>query len=208
MIRILIADDHDLFLDGLASVFEKNNALQVIGKVNTGEEALTHLAENECDVVLLDINMPGIGGMLTAERLISKYPKLKILMLTMIDNLAMIEKMISIGVHGYLLKTTSSGELFEAITNVYNGSEHYSKEVTSKLVQGLRREKTAIFNLTIREKEVLGLIAQGLRTSEIAKQLFISQHTVDSHRKNLLSKSGAKNAIDLINWARDNEYLV
>jgi len=208
MIRIIIADDHALFLAGLKSLLGEVEDLDVVGTAENGKEALALIEDNDCDVILLDIDMPEMNGIEAAEKIIADHPGVKILMLTMHDKLVMIEKMLTIGVQGYVLKNTSRPDLTEAIRNLHAGKSHFSREVTDKLAQQFRRSKDAASGLTKREKEVLVLIGEGLKTSEISEKLFISTNTVDTHRKNLYSKAGVKNIVELLNWAKEREYIL
>ncbi len=211
-IRLLIADDHQLFLDGLTAMLSNDAELEVSGQALNGEDVLSFLSKHEVDVVLLDINMPVLSGIDTTRKIVSEYPEVKVLMLTMYNKKEFISSMLEAGVAGYVLKNTGKTELKTAIQTVMSGGHFYSKEVTETIMEGLRSPRAkqnqsfegydAFYpQLTKRELEVLQLITKELTTSEIAEKLFISQHTAETHRKNLLSKLGARNTAGLVKQA-------
>jgi len=208
MIKVVIADDHSLFSEGVDSILSHENTIQIVKQLSDGQQLISYLEENDCDVVLLDINMPHVDGIQCAEWIVKHKPSVKIIMLTMFNKMMMVDTLVSIGVHGYVLKNVSKNDLIDAIQKVHAGKKYYSPEVTEKLIENSRQKENKTFALTKREKEVLTHISEGLKTSEIADKLFLSKHTIDTHRKNLLSKAGVKNAVDLVNWGRDNEFII
>jgi len=208
MIKLLLADDHTMFLEGLTSILDAEPNMLITGKAFTGDEAIKAVEEQQPDIVLLDINMPGKDGIETSKWILKNHPETKILILSMYHKTVFIEKLIGLGVHGYLLKNSGKKELLTAINSIYSGEEYFGKEVTQKLVNKLKKKQWGEVPLTEREKEVLQLISEGMTTQEISETLFISTHTVETHRKNLLSKSGTNNVVRLINWGRENEYIV
>jgi DNA-binding NarL/FixJ family response regulator len=167
------------------------------------------LESKSCDIILMDINMPEMDGVEATKQVKAKYPSIKILMLTMFSNREYIEKLLRAGADGYLLKNTGKEELQEAIDNIINGESYFSKEVTERIMEGLQKKKIAekntyIVELTEREIEVLKLIVQEFTTAEIAEKLFISPHTVETHRKNLISKLNVRNIAGLVKYAMQN----
>lgn len=206
MTKIIIADDHQMFIDGLKSLLSTNNQIELVGEANNGKQLLELLANTSTDIVLMDVNMPEMDGVEATKQLAQNYPHIKVLMLTMFNTRDYIEKLLKAGAHGYILKNTGKEELFEAIEKVMAGESYFSKEVTERIMEGLQRKKTIekdpmMVELTDREKEVLKLIVQEMTSNEIAEKLFISFHTVETHRKNLISKLGVKNIAGLVKYA-------
>ncbi len=206
MIKIIIADDHQLFIDGIKSILKSIRNMEIIGEVNNGNLLLELLEQQQCDVILMDINMPEMNGIDATKIIKSKFPGIRILMLTMYSSRDYIEKLLRVGADGYILKNTGKEELQEAIETVYKGESFFSKEVTERIMEGLQKKKTAeknayVVELTEREIDVLKLIVQEFTTTEIAEKLFISTHTVETHRKNLISKLNVRNIAGLVKYA-------
>lgn len=199
MIKILIADDHTVLMDGFISIFENVNNFEVIDTVNNGEEVLKVLAEKEVDIILLDINMPVLNGVETCKKITKEYPTVKVIALSMYRQASFIKRMRQNGAKGYVLKDDTSEVIKEAILEVYNGGEYYSEQLKNIVMNNVFQEKRDdVSMVTKREKEVLELIAQGLTNKAISEKLFLSDHTVVSHRKNLISKFNAKNTAELV----------
>jgi DNA-binding NarL/FixJ family response regulator len=205
MIQIIIADDHQMFIDGLKSLLSGEQDIEVVGEALNGLETLKLLETTHADLVLLDINMPEMDGIETTKQMQLKFPSVKILMLTMHNNTEFIFSLMNAGASGYILKNTGRIELIEAIHSVYAGKTFYSKEVSDTILQNISKKETDKkldeVHLTDREKDVLKLIAQEYSTQEIATTLFISVNTVETHRKNLLGKLQAKNIAGLVKFA-------
>lgn len=206
MIKIIIADDHQLFIDGIKSILKSIRNMEIIGEVNNGNLLLELLEQQQCDVILMDINMPEMNGIDATKLIKSKFPGIRILMLTMYSSRDYIEKLLRVGADGYILKNTGKEELQEAIETVYKGESFFSKEVTERIMEGLQKKKTTeknayVVELTEREIDVLKLIVQEFMTTEIAEKLFISTHTVETHRKNLISKLNVRNIAGLVKYA-------
>lgn len=199
--RVLIADDHKMFADGLVSILDRADGIVIKGVAASGTQLLELLATEPADVVLLDISMPGMNGDEAAKEIIGKYPHTRILVVTMHHTYDVILPLVRMGVHGIVLKNTGKSELLTAIESLVSGRSYFSQDIAQKLANHYRHEQQSGWVLTKREKEVLKLIYEGLSSAEIADKLFISHHTVETHRKNLLSKTGSKNATQLINMA-------
>lgn len=206
MIKVFIADDHQIVIDGIKSIMEEDNEVTVVGGALSGEDTLVQLKDLETDVLLLDINMTGMDGIEVAQRLKEEEHPVKILILTMHNNPQFTKQLIEIGVLGCMMKNAGKQEMLEAIKTVYKGKRYYGDEVTETLFDSIDKSQKATqkAELTKREVEVLKLIAQEFSTKEIADQLFISTHTVETHRKNLLSKLGFKNSAGLARFAAKN----
>ena len=206
MTNILLVDDHQIVIDGLKGLLEGVVDIGKIYEALSGKETLRIIDNEDIDLILLDINLPDISGFEICKQIKSNESPPKIIALTMHDNAGYINKMINVGVDGYLLKNTGRDELLHAIHTVSQGERYFSNEVTNSLLAGTHQErkpKTSDFiqKLTRREKEVLQLITEELTTDEIASKLFISSTTVISHRKSLLRKLNAKNVAGLVKKA-------
>ncbi|MDH3649772.1 MAG: response regulator transcription factor [Saprospiraceae bacterium] len=207
MIHLLIADDHQVLLDGFISIFDDIDDIEVVGTARNGQEVLDFLSDNETDVVLLDINMPVLNGVETCKQITKKYPHLHVVALSMYDQQSYFKRMIQYGAKGYLLKNDSVEEIERAIRQVMDGSRYISSQLQSMLssVDFMAGNNKPRFGSEIspRELEVLQLVAEGHTDQEIASQLFISHHTVNTHRKKLLTKFDAKNTAELIKKAME-----
>lgn len=203
-INILLVDDHALVREGIKNSLQGQEHLDVIGEARDGKEALALLAQAKPDVVIMDINMPGMGGVDATRSIKSRYPEINILVLTMYNEEAQIRELLKSGALGYILKSTSMAELVEAIEVVSKGETYFAKEVSSKimnqLVKGNNRSKLEV-SLTNRETQILKMISEEYTNHEIAQKLFISSRTVDTHRRNLIQKLNAKNTAGLVRYA-------
>lgn len=207
--RIVLADDHNLIRHGLKNMIGGNDDMLVVGEVSSGEELLALLDVETVDLVILDISMKKIGGLEAAGIIKSKYPWIKILMLTMHDTIQYFQHAIHAGADGYLVKVDSEEELMIAIRKVQEGRNYISpvlaEEFTEDIINTFRGERKSPFlDLTKREKEILQLVVDGLTSREMAEKLNLSPRTVDHHRANLLRKSKMKNSVDLVNFAVRN----
>ncbi|HRX67234.1 MAG TPA: response regulator transcription factor [Tenuifilaceae bacterium] len=203
MINVLIVDDHPLIAQGLVKSLEKLDSIKVCGIAITGKEALEKVEFLNPDVVLLDIRLPDDNGINICKSITKKTPSQKVIALTTFNQRYYIQSMIDAGVQGYLLKSSSADEIIEAIICVSEGETYYCEEVEKIL----RQQNEQSIYISKREMEVLKLIAEGFTNQEIAEKLFISPLTVDSHRKNLIMKLGAKNTASLISIANSDGYL-
>lgn len=209
MIKIIIADDHQLFIEGVHSLINSMKEIEIIKEVNDGRALIEELEHTKCDLILMDINMPIIDGIEATKQIKKTHPDIKILMLTMFSSKDYIEKLLRAGADGYLLKNTDAIELKDAIETLIRGESYFSKEVTERIMEGLQKkkhdEKTKFtIELTEREIDVLKLIVQEFTTAEIADKLFISTHTVETHRKNLISKLNVRNIAGLVRYAMEH----
>lgn len=206
-IKILIADDHTMFLQGIISLLEQESHIEIAGKAINGIEALEVIQKQPVDLLILDISMPEMDGIELSKIVKKKYPAIKILIVSTHSNVSIISRLIRIGVNGYLLKNAEKAELLEAINTISAGTDYFSEETEEKhLSNNLRIEKqvSTLTELSSREKEILVLIAHEYNTAEIAEKTFISLNTVNTHRKNLLSKLNAKNTAGLVKYAVEN----
>lgn len=208
MIRIFIADDHEMFRDGIKSLLNSFRSISVVGEATNGEEVLERLKTMEVDVVLLDISMPGINGIEAATMLLKQNPDVKILMLSMFNDAKHIQEVIKSGAKGYVLKDCPTKELVDGIQTVFEGGTFFVDEVKEKLINSFKTDEVhGKVVLTKREQLILEMICEDMTTPQIAEKLTLSVHTVESHRKNLLMKTGAKTSIGLVRFAVDNGYI-
>lgn len=206
-IKLIIADDHTMFLQGIISLIEHESSIKIVGKAVNGIEVLNILKIQNADMVLLDISMPEMDGIELSKILKKEYPFLKIIIVSTHSNAKIISRLIRIGVNGYLLKNAEKSELLEAIYTVADGKKYFSKDVEDQYLSNNQKIEKQISNLTelsSREKEILVLIAHEYNTAEIAEKTFISLNTVNTHRRNLLSKLNAKNTAGLVKYAVEN----
>lgn len=210
MIRVFIADDHRILADGLRTLLQSREDIEVVGSGHDGLEVLKFLESNKVDVLLLDINMPNLDGIETASRVSTQYPDVHMLALSMHNKGSYIRKMFDHGVLGYVLKNVGEEELVEAVRTVAKGENYLGSDASKILLESaIEKHPIAISkpDLTRRENEVLQLISKQLTTQEISKQLHISLNTVETHRKNLLSKFGARNSVGLVRAALELDLL-
>lgn len=205
-INITIADDHPLVINGIKNMLQDQEHIRINRAYATGTALLEGLEAGLPDILMLDIQLPDIGGNELAKKLIHRFPSLRILVLTSMDSLFYIMDMMQAGCKGYLLKSAGKEIMQEAIEQVYRDKEYLMPSIKERLLQNMLHVPTSrkpVPTLTRREQEILRLIAQGHTSSAIAEQLFVSQRTVENHRFNILQKLGAKNTVSLLNIASD-----
>ena len=208
--RVVLADDHQMFLDGIHALLQNEGGIDVVGTAKDGEEAWSFLQENEADLLITDISMPGLSGTDLAKKVKETRPGVKVLVVTMYNDYEVVMEILMTEAEGYILKNTDKDELLKAIHKVLDDGTYYSNEVAEIMMQDIRkREKQAgdqrIQQLTLREKEILRLIVQERSSAEIANELYISQRTVDTHRKHIMHKTESKTIVGLIKFALENE---
>jgi len=210
MINVFIVDDHKMVIEGLCLLLQDVPDLHIVGTAMSGEEAITMIPNTEADVVLLDINMPGINGIDTCKQLLKSNPKLKIVAISMHKESSLIKLMLSNGAKGYVLKNAGRDEVITAITEVYLGKNYLDHDVSeivlnSVMNQSGKKSSNPFPSLSPREKDVLHCILDELTTNEIAERLHISFGTVETHRRNMLIKTGARNTAGLVRIAIEYE---
>lgn len=206
-INVVVIDDHKMFLQGVSLLLDTIEDITIIGTATSGQEALIHLENKLVDVVLLDINMPEMDGVTLSKIIKKKYPAVKILIVSTYSNVQIVSRLIRIGIDGYVLKNVGKEVLHNAITTIYNGGTYFTKEIAKKEQENktkLRKNQFYVTDLSKREKEILCLIAKEFTAAEISEHLFISINTVNTHRRNLLSKLNAKNTAGLVKYAVEN----
>ena len=196
-IKVFIVDDHYMVIEGIRSLLSGERNLEWIGHATNAASCLAFLSNCLPEVLLMDVNLPDKSGIELCKEVKEKYPSVFIIGLSTFNQQSFIDKMMNNGASGYVLKNATQDELVEAITTVANGKTYLSFEAGKTL----QKIKNSSIVLTRREKEVLELIAEGLTNNEIAAKLFIGTTTVDTHRKNLLTKFEVKNTATLIRTA-------
>lgn len=201
MVRVIIADDHQMFIDGLKSMLEEIDGIEVVGEARNGQEAVALCDKEAVDIVIMDISMPVMDGIEATGVIKNQHPDIKVLGLSMFNDKNFIADILKTGASGYILKNTGKQELVNALSALQSGGSYLDTEVSATLLKSFTARDSAkhmVEKLSDREMEVLEEIAKGLTTQEIAKKLFISKNTVETHRKNLLYKLEAKNTAELI----------
>lgn len=207
MIRVFIVDDHPVVIEGIHSLVMNEKDIAWVGQAMNATSCLGFFINNTADVVLMDISMPGMDGVELCAIMKEKYPGIFILGLSTFNQGLYIKKMMENGASGYILKNSSKEELIKAIHTVYDGGIFFSGEAGEALSAYQRSFRTELPVLTPREKEILELIAEGYTNPQIAEKIFLSQFTVDSHRKNLLAKLNVKNTATLIKLAVEHKLI-
>lgn len=199
-IKILLADDHKIVIDGLRLILDSNEKFEVVGEVENGQQVIDYIEKQKVDIVVLDINMPIMDGITCAKRIKSNFTDVKVIILTMYAQKSFIEEIIQIGIDGCLLKNNTGKELSDAIERVHSGKSYYDQ------IQSFspNEEEIKKYKLGNREIEIIHSLADGLTSSQIAEKLFISEHTVKTHRKNILKKLNLHSSSELIQYALNN----
>jgi DNA-binding NarL/FixJ family response regulator len=208
-IRIIIADDHQLFRNGLKMLLEASPEFEITGEASNGEEFLKILRNCTADIVLMDINMPEMDGVEATRKGLKICPSLAVIALSMYGEEEYYYKMVDAGAKGFLLKDSDISEVKDAILTVKKGGSYFSQELLYHVIQKIkhRENESKTANLSKREKEILYKICEGNSNQEIAESLFISKRTVDKHRANLLGKTNSKNTASLILFAIKNKLI-
>ena len=204
-IRILICDDHVLFSEGIKAILRAEAALEVVGEVRDGRQAVEKVKELRPDVVLMDIAMPDLSGFEATRRVHEADPAVKVLMLTMHDEEELVARCLEAGAAGYIIKDAPATQLVYAIETVMKGERYLSpvvlKKVEAGYVKNSKRPQTSYDRLSGREREILKLLAEGLTVKEIASRLNLSIKTVDVHKYNLMRKIDVHDRAELIRYA-------
>lgn len=201
----LIVDDHRLVREGVASLLKQYPSIRVVAEAEDAPSALARLLEHKIDVAVVDVSMPGIGGVALARQLLSRYPNIRIIALSMHSEPAFVDGMLHAGAAGYVLKSSAIVDLAKAIKEVHAGRMYLSPEITRSVVSGYRRLKSGDDSpfavLSDREREVVQLLAEGHSTASIAELLDISPKTVATHRKKIMDSLGVDSVVDLAKLA-------
>ena len=209
-IRIVIADDHQMFIDGIKVLIRNEKQFEIVGEALNGVAALELVEKLGPDLLVTDINMPEMSGTELTKKVKELFPQTKVLVLTMYNDREIVSEIFATDAEGYILKNTGKQELVTALTRIAGDGTFYSNEVMQLMMAQVKKEKKIeqqTAHLTAREIEIIRLITQEFSTAQIADKLFISPRTVDTHRKNILQKTGVKTIVGLMRFAYDNALL-
>lgn len=216
-IKVHIADDHQILIDGIIAVLSSEENIDIVGHSLNGEDVLNWFAANEADVLILDINMPKVDGIAVLQNLIGLNFQPKIIVLSSYDDTKLIKEVLKIGAVGFLAKKCAGENIVEAINKVYRGEQYFEQSIKEKLLNSFNSKSTSkesispdgpfFSSLTPREIDVIKLIAKQFNTKEISDELNISVNTVETHRKNLISKLNVKNVVGLAIYAFKNNLV-
>lgn len=213
MIRVLIIDDHKMVIDGLELMLASSEGIQTVGAALSAEEGIQQARDLRPDIVLLDINLPDVNGIEVCKTLKTELPEVKVIALTMHRESSLIKLMLQHGAKGYVLKNAGQDEVLKAIQTVYEGKTYLEETVNEIVIQSLQAsgkqpdQSSPFPSLSRREREILILILKEYTTQEIADALFISFGTVETHRRNMLIKTGARNTAGLVRIAIEYNLL-
>lgn len=204
-IRIIIADDHQLFREGLANLLAESQDIEILAQAENGKEAIAKVRELKPDVIIMDIGMPVLDGVEATRKLLQELPGSRVIALSMHADKQYIKGMFEAGAAGYLFKNCAYNELIIAIRTVYSGKKYLSDRITEIMIQDYLGREEAIpvgdSELTEREAEILKLIAEGISTNDISERLFVSIKTIGTHKQHILEKLNLKTTTDLVKYA-------
>jgi DNA-binding NarL/FixJ family response regulator len=213
-IRIVIADDHEIFREGFKLLLRNQQVIELVGEADNGRELLAIVANHQPDVVITDIKMPGIDGIEACKKIKREFPNIQVIALSMFNEDSLIMDMLEAGAKGYLLKNTNKEELIKAVQAVYEGSNYYSLATSNRLANMIAESKynpyrnQPVKKLTPREKEIIQLICQQFSSKEIAATLGLSLRTIEDYREKIQKKIEARNSIGIVLYAIKHELYV
>jgi DNA-binding NarL/FixJ family response regulator len=206
MIKILLADDHSIVRNGIKNLLEKELDISIVGEATNGNDAMQLVNRVKPDIILADMNMPGLGGIELAEQILAVNSKIKVILLTMHDHQHYVTKALKAGIYAYLFKNISAEELIFAIRQVYQGKQYLCMTLSLRLIDHAissprMDEDAPQVDFTDREREILKLIADGYTNQEIADRIFTSKRTVEGYRRAMIDNAGVQNTAALIRYA-------
>jgi DNA-binding NarL/FixJ family response regulator len=206
MKTVFLVDDHTILLNGIISILKESDAFEVIGSAGTVGDALDFLSKKQPDVLITDYNLPDDDGLSLVRKVKRLFPEIKIIVLSMHDEGHLVKEILKEGVNGYVLKKDSENELVQALSDVAVGKTYLSNDINKMLIQSLHGDDEQRL-LTEREREILNLIAKECTNKDIAEKLFISERTVETHRKNIFRKTKTNSLVGLIKFAYANNLI-
>lgn len=204
--KLFLTDDHAILIGGLIKIIEAEPELEVVGSAGSVGETLDLLTQKKVDLLITDYNLPDDDGLSLVRKVKRKYPEMKVLVLSMHDEAHLVKEILKEGIDGYLIKKDSHKELLDAIYTIKSGKTYLSSDINKMLIRGLNSEDKGRL-LTEREREILKLIAKEYTSKQIAEELFISERTVETHRKNIFRKTKTNNLVGLIKFAYANNLI-
>lgn len=207
MVNILLVDDHDLVRTGLRSILESSEDFSVIGESDSGEAAMAYLSDGHTkpDLVLMDINMPGIGGIEATRRIRSKFPDIKIIAVTALQDNPFPAQLMDAGANGYITKGCPADEMFEAVNSVMAGNRFVASRISDQItldnLSSNTNKEGPFAHLSSREMQIMLMVTQGASTQEISDSLFLSPKTISTYRHRLYEKLGVSNDVELTHLA-------
>lgn len=212
-VRILLADDHQIIIDGLKMLIDDMDGIEIVGEATNGRDAVKLAGEHKPDIVIMDVAMPELNGIEATRQIIDEYPEVKVIVLSSHSEKRFVSNMFKVGAKAYLSKENAFSELSSAINAVMAGTSYLSPNIASALVEDYvevvksATERLEASNLSPRELEVLQLLAEGRSTRETAETLFVSVKTVEAHRRNIMEKLGLKGIAELTRYAIREGYI-
>lgn len=211
-IKLFIVDDHQMMIDGIKALLRNEKQFEIIGEATRAKNALDELENLLPDIIITDIQMPEMNGIEFTRLVKTKYPTIKVLVLSMSGEEGMISEMLDAGISGYVIKNTGREELKNALTKIAEGDVFFSDAVAVEMMRAYQNSKKRdlqdeIINLTTREKEIIKLIAKEYSNLKIGETLFISERTVETHRKNIFRKTKTKGVVGLIKFAIEQKLI-
>lgn len=207
LIRIILVDDHRIILDGLTSLLESDPEFEIIASLGSAEEVLEFLKNDQPDILVTDYSLPGMTGLELFKKVKPLYPNMKVAVLSMHDEASLVKNILKEGVNGYLLKNIQQFELRNGLNQIAMGHPYVSPEITRIMMTDLNHPEARPDILTEREKEILKLIAKEYSNKQMAEKLFISERTVETHRKNIFRKTNTNTVVGLMKFAFEHNLV-
>ena len=204
--QIFIVDDHQMVIDGINLMLEGKDEFVVAGESTRPLDVIQILNSLPVDILITDVGMPEMSGVELSRQVKNKFPEIKILALSMFGDSQIIAEMIDAGISGYILKNSGKKELIEALTKIAEGQNYFGQEITLQLMKSFKRNQEES-KLTDREIEIIRMIEKDMTTKDIAEKLFISERTVETHRKNILHKTNTQTVVGLLKYAYDRKII-
>lgn len=205
--NIFIVDDHQMVIDGLRLIIDTIEGFDIVGESTSALNALDELATVNADILLTDVSMPEMSGIELTRLVKKKHPHIKIIALSMFSESQVVAEMIDAGISGYILKNTGKQELIEALNKVASGQNYFGQDITLQLMKSFKRNQDETSRLTDREIEIIRMIEQDFGNKQIADMLFISERTVETHRKNILRKTNTQTVVGLLKYAYERKII-
>ena len=205
-IRLFIVDDHQIVIDGIKLMFQGLPEFNIVGDSTQPLQVLNLIENLAVDIMITDVGMPGMSGVELSRTIKQKFPQIKILALSMFSDSQIIAEMIDAGITGYILKNTGKKELIEAISKIAEGQNYFGQDITLQLMKSFKRSQEET-KLTDREVEIIRMIEKDMTTKDIAHTLFISERTVETHRKNILHKTNTQTVVGLLKYAYERKII-